>query len=179
MAQAPTYTPATSFYDDARNNAGGRDAVRTDRLDAELDAIEITTDALCANLELIQRDDGKLRDQIVEPYTLSATTLAFIQGSRFSPRGMWAAGVAYLVGDLIQEGDSAYVCPIAHTSTVFATDYAAGFWQVFTTSPGADNIDFTPTSTISATNVQDAVEEVAADARANVTPLIACFFGAL
>lgn len=179
MAQAPTYTPATSFYDDARNNAGGRDTVRTDRLDAELDAIEITTDALCANLELIQRDDGKLRDQIVEPYTLSPTTLAFIQGSRFNPRGMWAAGVLYLVGDLIQEGDSAYVCPIAHASAVFAADYAAGFWQVFTTVPNASDVDFTPTSTISAANVQAAIVEVEADAKASVNPLLSSFFGGL
>ena len=179
MAQAPTSTPATSFYDDARNNAGGRDAVRTDRLDAELDAIEITADALCANLELIQRDDGKLRDQIVEPYTLSATTLAFIQGSRFNPRGMWAAGVAYLVGDLIQEGDSAYICSIEHTSTSFAADYAAGFWQVFTTVPNASDVDFTPTSTIGATNVQAAIVEVEADAKAATNPLLATLYGGL
>jgi len=179
MAQAPKYTPSTSFYDDSRNNAGGRETVRTDRLDAELGAIEITADALCENLELIQRDDGKLRDQIVEPYALSVTTRAYIQGSRFTPRGQWASSVLYAVGDLIDYLGDAYVCAIVHTSTSFAADYASGRWQVFTTVPGSSDVDFTPTATISATNVQAAIVEVEQEAKASINPLLATLYGAL
>jgi hypothetical protein len=36
-------------------------------LDAELNAIELTTDQIRANLALIQRDDGKLANQAVTP----------------------------------------------------------------------------------------------------------------
>lgn len=177
--QAPDYTPSTSFFDDARNNAGGRDTVRTDRLDAELDAISESINDGNANLALILRDDGKLRDQIVEPYALSTTTRAYIQGSRFNPRGQWASGVAYVLGDLVDYLGSAYVCAIGHTSTSFVADYAAALWQVFTTSGNASDIDFTPTPTISANNVQAAIVEVEAEAKAGTNPLLSAFYGGL
>lgn len=177
--QAPQYIPSTSFAQDELANVGGRSTVRTDRVDAELANVSISINALQANLELIQRDDGLLRDGIVEPYTLSSTTRAFIQGSRFNPRGLWASGQAYAVGDLIDVAGDAYVCAIAHTSTVFATDYAAGRWQAFTTAPDATDIDFAPTSTINSTNVQAAIVEVEAEARALINPQLAALYGAL
>lgn len=177
--QAPDYTPSTSFADDARNNSGGRDPVRTDRLDAELDAISESINDGNANLALIQRDDGKLRDGIVEPYALSITTRAYVQGSRFNPRGLWASGQAYAVGDLVDVSGTSYVCPIAHTSTVFATDYAAGRWQIFVAGGSAATTSFAPTPTISSTTVQAAVQEVDAEARAASLPVLAALYGGL
>lgn len=44
------------------------------RIDAELDAIELTTDQICDNLALIQRDDGKLRNGIVTRDALAVDT---------------------------------------------------------------------------------------------------------
>lgn len=177
--QPPDYTPSTSFAEDERSNAGGRSTVRTDRVDAELDAISESINAINDNLELIQRDDGKLRDLIVEPYTLSAATRAYIQASRFNPRGLWAAATAYAVGDLIEYLDDAYVCAVVHTSTSFAADQALGYWQIFTTSPGASDVEFAPTSSISATNVQAAIVEVEAEAKAAANPLLASLYGGL
>lgn len=177
--QAPQYIPSTSFAQDELANVGGRSTVRTDRLDAELANASTSINALQENLELIQRDDGLLRDGIVEPYTLSSTTRTFIQGSRFNPRGLWATGQAYAVGDLIDLSGAAYVCAIAHTSTVFATDYAAGRWQLFTSSPAASLVAFTPTGAISATNVQAAIAEVALDAAIATSPLLSVLYGGL
>lgn len=176
--QAPQYIPSTSFAQDELANVGGRSTVRTDRLDAELANASTSINALQENLELIQRDDGRLRDGIVDPTSLSSTTRAYIQGSRFNPRGLWASGVAYAVGDLIEFSGDAYVCAIAHTSTVFATDAAAGRWQIFTTAPDATDIDFAPTSTIASINVQAAIVEVEAEARALINPQLAAFYGA-
>lgn len=177
--QAPDYTPTTNFAEDARNNAGGREPVRCDRLDAELDAIKESNNTINANLQLLQRDDGTLRDQIVEPYALSPSARAYIQGSRFNPRGQWASGIAYAVGDLVDYLGDSYVCAIAHTATAFAADYAAGRWQVFATGGNAANTEFQPTSGISSTNVQDAVEEVQAKASAASNPLLSGLYGGL
>ena len=69
--QAPPYTRSADFAQDERNNVGGRSTVRTDQVDAELDNVSASINALCTNLALIQRDDGKLRDAIVELYALS------------------------------------------------------------------------------------------------------------
>lgn len=177
--QAPHYIPSTSFAQDELANVGGRSTVRTDRVDAELGNASASINALQANQELLQRDDGRLRDGVVEPHTLSQTTRAYIQGSRFNPRGLWAAAVAYAVGDLVDYLGDAYVCAIAHTSSVFAADYAAGRWQIFTTAPNAQDIDFTPTGGIGSTNVQAAIVEVESEARAAANPLLANLFGAL
>jgi hypothetical protein len=42
----------------------------------------------------------------------------------------WVAGHAYAVGDLVLEAGLEYVCLVAHTSTVFATDLASVYWQI-------------------------------------------------
>ncbi|HET8870415.1 MAG TPA: carbohydrate-binding protein [Aquabacterium sp.] len=177
--KAPAYNPSTSFADDERNNAGGRSTVRTDRVDAELAAASQSINAINDNLDLIQRDDGKLRDGIVEPYTLSTTTKAYVQGSRFNPMGQWAAGVSYAVGDLVDKSGASYVAAIAHTSGAFDTDYAAGKWQVFVVGGNAATSQFTPTSTISSTTVQAAIEEVDADSRAAAMPILSTLYGGL
>lgn len=162
--QAPQYTRTTGFADDERVNTGGRTTVRADRLDAELDGVSTSVNALQTNLELIQRDDGALRDGIVRPNSLSAGTLALLVGGSFTARGDWTTGVLYRVDDLVEGSGASYVCLVQHTSGVFATDRAANYWQVLFGQVIASNVIFTPAGTIAATTVQAAVEEVAADA---------------
>lgn len=177
--QATPYTPATNFADDERNNAGGRSTVRTDRLDAELAAIETTTDDLRTNLALVQRDDGKLLDGLVEPYNLSASTKAYVLATKWNARGLWATATAYAVNDMVDVSGASYICATAHTSGVFATDYAAGKWQIFVTANNAAAQQFTATSTISSLNTQAAVEELDTKLRAISTPVLAALFGGL
>ncbi len=42
----------------------------------------------------------------------------------------WVTGIGYVLGDLVTESGSYYRCTVAHTSNVFATDLAAGKWEV-------------------------------------------------
>lgn len=80
MSQPTPYTPATDFSQDEVNNVGGRSTVRTAQLDAEFAHIETTLDETLVNLALIQRDDGQLRDEIVEIYNLSDEAVAELTG---------------------------------------------------------------------------------------------------
>lgn len=49
----------------------------------------------------------------------------------FNNRGNWAAGTGYAIQDLVIQGSIAYICLIAHTSGVFATDLANGDWAIY------------------------------------------------
>lgn len=177
--QAPKYTPTTDFSEDEANNTGGRSTVRTDRVDAELQNISTSTNALVDNLALIQRDDGKLTDGIVEPYNLSAATKAFALATKWNARGLWATAQDYAVNDMIDVNGAAYICAAAHTSSNFATDYAAGSWQVFTAAATAAAISFLATSNILSSDVQSAVVEVDTNARASSSPLLSALYGGI
>ncbi|APW37170.1 hypothetical protein RD110_08125 [Rhodoferax koreense] len=175
--QPTPYTPSTNFAQDERANVGGRSTVRTDRVDAEFDAIEVSISDIERNLALIQRDDGKLLDALVEPYNLSATTKAFVQATKWNARGLWATLTAYAVNDMVDVSGASYICAVAHVSGNFAADYAAGKWQVFVTANNAAAQAFAPTATISSTNTQAAVVEVDAAARAASLPALSAFYG--
>jgi hypothetical protein len=175
--QAPVYTPTTGFADDERNNAGGRSTIHTDRLDAELAAASTSINALGINLAKIQRDDGKLQDQIIENYNFSAAAKAYFMATKWTARGLWTTATAYAVNDMVDVAGAAYVVAIAHTSGVFATDYAAGRLQIFVTSITAAGLIFAPTSTITATNTQAAIAEVDTKHRAMALPLLNALYG--
>lgn len=179
MAQATPYIPQTNFAADERDNAGGRSTVRCDRVDAEFDAIALTTDQLRGNLALIQRDDGKLLDGLVEYWNLSASAKAALLATKWTARGLWGTLTDYAVSDMVDVSGSSYVCAIAHTSGVFATDYAAGKWQIFVAGSNAGSVTFTPTTTILSTNLQTAVVEVDTNARAGYLPSLSSFYGGL
>lgn len=180
MAQAPTYTRSTAFAEDERLNTGGRSTVRTDRLDAELDAAGASINALQVNQQLLQRDDGKLRDGIVTPQSISPTTALMFGASKFVPRGLWLVGTLYSVNDLIERNEATFVCLVLHTSGAdFTVDRAAGKWQIFPGQPNAEDTVFTPTTDIASTTVQAAVEEVAAASKRANLPDYAFNYGAL
>lgn len=177
--QPTPYTPVTNFADDERSNAGGRSTVRTDRVDAELDAISTSVNETIANLALIQRDDGKLIDGLVEYYNLSAAARASLMATKWIARGLWLTATAYVPNDMVDVAGVSYICPEGqgHTSGVFLTDYAAGKWQIFVTSSSAGGQSFAPTVTILSLNTQAAVEEVDTKLRAASLPLLSCLYG--
>lgn len=176
--QAPKYVRNNAFSQDERNNVGGRSSVRTDQIDDELDDVARSLDAVIDNQVKLQRDDGGLRDQVVHLYNLTPTARAALQ-TKANPRGMWLTATAYAVNDLIDLGGTAYLCAIAHTSTVFIADQAAGRWSIFIPTTSAAGSPFTPTPTITSTNVQSAVVEVDDKLRASTNPQLAAFFGGL
>jgi len=55
-------------------------------------------------------------------------------------RGNWATSTAYVVGDLVAQGGSFYVCIEAHTAGVFADELAAGKWAATVWTGSAANL---------------------------------------
>jgi len=127
MSQPTPYNRLYNFTDYQTVNPV--DPLPATELDAELNAIELTTDEIRANLAQLQRDDGALANQLVTPESLSASTLAIISQGEYVPRGAWDDGVAYAVGDLATYNAATYLCIVAHTSAIaFPTDNSAGKW---------------------------------------------------
>lgn len=178
--QAPPYDRQNDFAEQERLNAGGRSTVNTAQLNAELDAVGDSVNHLKFNLELIQRDDGRLRDACVDPSSLNPATIAFLGGGGFNPRGDWMAGDDFVRLDLVAFSGSNYVCLVNHhAGASFAADLAIGRWQSFTGQQVASGTAFTPSADLSSLNVQAAIEEVYAKQLANTRALLANQFGAL
>jgi|GEM_PF-452249 len=116
MSQAPNYTPAVSFATEETNSVAGRSTVRTVAIDTELANASSSINAINTNLKLLQRDDGKPKDFIIEPYALSEQTRALISAGG-NPRGIWNAATSYSVGDCVTNTGFAYLCVSAHTSS--------------------------------------------------------------
>lgn len=168
MAQPTPYDPATDFSGEELANAGGRSTVDTAALDAELAAVGLTTDQILVNLALNQRDDGEIRDGRVKLHTLATAVLALFAATAGTPRGAWGTATAYALRDVVTQNTNTYLCCVAHTSGVFATDLAAVKWLLITlgTAPAASTIPFVATATIASTNVQAAIEEADTEGRA-------------
>lgn len=140
MAQPTAYDPSFDFSDFSTLNPDTPQPGVS--LDAQFNAIALTTDQIRENLALIQRDDGALANGSVNFETLSNTMKALL-GSSILPRGDWITATAYAVLDLINQGGSSYVCATAHTSGVFATDFAAGKWVLWTAGVGTVTVNDT------------------------------------
>lgn len=129
MSQPPVYNRQYDFSD--FQTANPTTPLPADQVDAEYNAVKQTLDATLANLALIQRDDGELANGSVNPETLAAETLALLTAAGGVPRGAWQTGVAYAQKDLVTNSNNTYMCVVAHTSGVLATDIAAGKWLLF------------------------------------------------
>jgi hypothetical protein len=109
-------------------------------LDANFVALRDVLNATLTQLELIQRDDGDVRDSTVHSDAFTSDALALMAGSSgastdldWRPRGNWASATLYEPGNIVQTGAPAvaYVCVSEHVSTAsFATDYANNRWVV-------------------------------------------------
>lgn len=162
MAQPTPYQRTTDFSQEETNQVSGRSTVRTSRLDAEFDDIETTLQGVLANLQLIQRDDGELADRAVRLAQISNEVLALLTSYEAIPRGTWVTNTAYAMKDIVTVGLNSYMAVTAHTSGAdFATDLAADKWLILSNaSPSASGQSFSPSGALSATNVQDAIDEV-------------------
>ena len=168
MAQPPAYVRSAEFAEDERNNVGGRSTVKTADVDAELDAVATSVNAIRVNLSLNQRDDGEIRDARVKLFTLAPDVLNFlISQGEVTIRGAWLTATSYALKDVITQGGSTYICAVAHTSGTFATDLSAVKWILIAgPTSAASVIPFTPTATLAANNVQSAIDESDTENRA-------------
>jgi hypothetical protein len=122
MAQPPDYTRAFSFTNYTANYPSTpQPGVR---LDTEFDALSVTTDAIRANLALIQRDDGALANASVGADQLSPEITMGLRSIR-----EWATATAYIVNDAVWRNGLLYRCLISHTAAAsFTTDLTAVRW---------------------------------------------------
>lgn len=102
------------------------------QIDAQLDAVALTTASLVSRLAEIQREDGAVRNGVVG---LDALSEAAKRG--LSAPTAWTPSTAYRVGDLVIVVADAflYYCSIAHTSGG-SIDYAN--WVELGFLPGID-----------------------------------------
>jgi hypothetical protein len=127
VSQPTPYSPVHSFVSDSATvpNFPGQ------ALDVEFNDVKTTTDQVLANLALIQRDDGALKNGSVSYDTLSPT----LQTNGLATASAWLTAINYAVGTTVYNGTSLYRCLVAHTSSVFATDLAAAKWLLLVALP--------------------------------------------
>lgn len=126
-APSPTaYVRSYDFSDHERDNPAAPAAGA--QHDAQLDSIATSISTTIAALADVRRADGALANYLVTLDSLSATVRLLLGG--WVPRGAWVTATAYAAKDLVRDGTGDdYVCVVAHTSGVFATDEAAGKWM--------------------------------------------------
>lgn len=159
MSQPTPYTPSTDFSQQEAINASGRSTVNTSALDAELANIETTLDQALANMSLLQRDDGRLKDMACELHTISPEVLNLMGG--FRTRGLWTADTEYSVKDLASNTEYTYLCKTAHTS---GSSFDEQFWTQFGFSGGADAAQAAAAAQVSASNANSSANAAAASA---------------
>jgi hypothetical protein len=118
-------------------------------LEQEFNNAKATLDAVLANLALIQRDDGALKNASVGLDQLKAEVPV-----GFNVPVVWTTATAYIAGSsTVFNGAGFYRCLVSHTSGVFATDLAAAKWQLIADLSSvplknASQIAVTPSGTV-------------------------------
>lgn len=148
-------------------------------LDVDYDRIKVVCDAIVAALADVRRDDGGVKNTSIGVDQLKTEVLTLLDG--VTPRGAWASLATYARCDLVREANVLYFALVAHTSGVFATDLATGKWMAISAATNASSVANVPAGTISATDVQAALNELDADKQpidARLTALGALVFAA-
>ena len=127
MAQPRDYTRQYNFNDFQTTSPS--DPLPGNEVDNELNAVKLTLDDLNENIEKIQRDDGKLKNQAVHKDAFDAGALALVNADSFNPRGDWVTARAYAINDIVDFNGATYLATVAHTSSAaFGTDQDADKW---------------------------------------------------
>lgn len=163
MPQPTAYTRQADFTSFEASNPST--PKRGEDLDAEFDALKVTTDGIRSNLALIQADDGSLKNESVHPDAFDEDALALMGGS-WAPRGAWATATLYEASDVVSKDSDSYVCAVEHTSGTFNTDLAAGKWIVLGVGVTQATLETIRDETIAA---KDDAEAVAASIGSAVT----------
>jgi len=150
MAQPTPYEPTFDFTDFQLANPS--DPLPADEIDIQLSLLSTFSQEVCNNLAKIQRDDGALANNLVTLESLSASLATLMGLDKFTTGGAWLTGTAYGVGVVVSTTTGTYVSAVAHTSGVFATDYAAGKWLLLATTGASSAASFTATGAVAPAN---------------------------
>lgn len=122
MTTAPDYSRVYNFTN--FQSANPASPLPGNEVDAELNAVKATTDAINANLQLIQRSDGALANASVGYQQLQGAIL-----TGMNPPALWSsAGINYQPGALVFSGTVMYVCNTANTSNVLSPPTSNPAW---------------------------------------------------
>lgn len=148
--------PSISTSYTAEEQALGNGTLPGQELDVDFAALRASAEEIIDFVRLFTRSDGKLANGIVTQEALASS----IQIGFEAPEP-WATATAYNTRSTVFEGYGFYLCLVEHTSGVFATDLAAGRWQLLA--------DLTPPAgaLLASNNLSD-VDDAAA-ARANIS----------
>lgn len=126
MAQPTPYVLAYDFVGWQISNASR--PLPANKLETEFQSIEDVFDQVLANLALIQRDDGQLKNKSVGYDQLADELTAGVREPV-----VWTAGATFLARDTVFIGSKLYRAVAGHVSaSLFATDLAAGKWEELT-----------------------------------------------
>lgn len=166
MAQPTPYTRQANFSD--LQNVSPANPLPAASVDAEFNAVKLTTDQVRVNLAKIQRDDGALANQSVGAEQLRTSIIAGVD----TPTLWSIAPTNYSVGNTVAfidtgaERSELWLVNTAHTSTPnFDVDAAAFMTQLATfnfSAFTAGAIPYSPGANGLGTNVQQAVDNLKA-----------------
>lgn len=160
-AEAPLYTRRFDFTDWQANHP--TDPAPGTALDAEFNGVALSVNQLNRRQQMIQNDDGTLKNGAVTLSSLDQSTKTVL-GSGFWPRGPWEADTFYAAADIVSQLGVVYIAINDHTSDEeFSTDLAEGLWMAFVQPIAAQGIPMIPIASLpGASNVQDALDQLAA-----------------
>lgn len=112
MAQPNKYQPENQFAHDVRINKPGRSEVSASGLDREFSHIRFSVNGLCEAIAHLMRDDGNLKDRIVDVHTLHRDVLMML--GEYELFGVWVPNRPYLNGYVVELDGRLYVCTESH-----------------------------------------------------------------
>lgn len=141
MTQPTPYTRKANFTQAAETTP--LDPISPASLDAEFNAIVQTAARLVANIALIQRDDGALRNGSVTFDTLRPDVLLVLGASgTWVLRGPWVTGTNYAASDVVTNGTQTLAAVSAHVAAAaIEDDITAGKWSLIFDAAGSEPTD--------------------------------------
>ena len=129
MAAPTAPTQQYDFQDNSASDPTGQQP--GDKLDEEFEHHRSTIANVVSFVRTQIGDDGVLKGGSVDVDQLGSTTLALLN-TNLSFKGAWVTSTAYVLSDVVSINGNSYVCIVAHTSSVFATNFTTNsFWQIF------------------------------------------------
>ena len=165
MPHANLYTPTAGFSDDANRNTPGRSGVNATSLDNELLRVSESINLIINNQKLMQRDDGRLKDTVVEVHTLSREVLMLL--GNYRQRGAWSGQTSYTSGDVVTHDGLMYVCKNSHVSE--STFIESPNWLQFGFAGSADAAQAAAQATSAATKAANSAASAQSSAMTATT----------
>jgi hypothetical protein len=128
MAKAPTLTTVSSGYTSSTTLNDNFSAVES-AFENTLSLDGSTPNAMEADLDLNGNDLNNASNVNTDNLYVAGVKVTSTSATP-TWRGAWVTSTAYVVDQLVSDSGNTYICVEAHTSGTFATDLAAGKWEL-------------------------------------------------